>query len=248
MAYINSLIDFDASILNGQYGDNFEIVNKFGVNPDVDSAGFPEDVWNGGGTFTGFSNVTEEFQVFSDSVSDTGVLTITYLPTSTSTAYVTANITLNGTTAVNTGVTGYRMHTARYSSGTQTTFNVGQITVRHRTTTANVFCKMPVGSSQTYVCGYTIPYGYTGIINRIHGTISDSGTPQYASAAIWVRTQGGSPRLRRPFTLSTAYDYTDEIFGGIILSEMSDVIARITAVSANNLRITVSLDILLIKS
>jgi len=240
-------VDPEIAISRGLF-EGYSIVQKFGRNGDIDTASVPEDIWNGGGAYAGFpTGAPEEFQVFSSSASDTGVLTFTYLPTTTSTAYVTATVTLNGTTPVNTGVTGYRMHTAQYNNGAATTFNVGTITVRHRTTTANIFCVMPIGRSQTNVAAYTVPFGYTAYIKRLFCRVIGA-TTGTVDGAVWVRVAGMSPRLRRPFTAATADAFEETPYGGIAISAQSDIQVRISSASANNLDVIAGYDIILIKN
>ena len=223
-------------------------MNKFGRNPDIGTGTVPEDIWNGGGVYTGFpTGAPEEFEVFSSSASDTGVLTFTYLASSTSTAYATATVTLNGTTPVATGITGYRMHTARYSSGSATGFNVGTITLRHRTTTANVFCVMPIGRSQTYVSAYTVPAGSTAYVRRLF--LRATGTTTITvQGALWVRALGESPRLRRPIVATNTDDFEEEPYGGLAVSEGSDIVLRIVSSSNNNVDVSGGYDVLLIKN
>lgn len=222
----------------------YSIVNKFGRNTDVDAS--PEDLWNGGGTYTGFpTGSPENLVVVSDSASDTGTLTFTYLATSTSTAWQTATVTLNGTTPVNTGVSVYRVHTAQYATGAATTFNVGTITGYHQTTTANVFFVMPVGRSQTNVCAYTIPAGSTGYIKRIFGSIRGSGS-SVADLDLWVRTLGGSPRLRRPNQLVQGNRLNVDIYGGLVIPAGADVTLRATG--GTNLDIIGGFDLVVVKN
>jgi len=225
----------------------FSVVNKFGRNTDIDTGSVPEDIWNGGGTYTGFpSGSPEEFEIFSSNAGDTGSITFTYLASNTSESYQQATVTLNGTTPVNTGITGYRMHTARYDSGSATTFNLGTITIRHRVTTANVFCVMPIGTSQTYVSGYTIPYGSIGVITRLFCRIL-SNTVSQVEGALFVRTNGHGPRLRRPFTVSNTDAFEERPYGGLRIEANSDLMVRIVTATANNLDVIGGYDITIIK-
>lgn len=244
---IEKLIDFQTSVTQNVFDGKFSITNKFGRNPDTDTATVPEDVWNGGGVYTGFPTNPDELQVVSASASDTGVLTFAYLASSSSTAWQQASVTLNGTTPVNTGVPVWRMHTARYNSGSATEFNVGEITARHRNDNNVVFSKMPIGTSQTYVAAYTVPAGSTGVIKRIFAElIGQSGAN--AQCALWVRVNGNGPRLRRPFTVTVGNVYVDEIYGGVVLEAGANVVVRMTSVSANNMTLTAGFDLLLIRN
>lgn len=246
-ATISKTITEETLISQGLF-TGYSLVNKFGRNPDVDTGSVPEDVWNGGGTYTGFpTGSPEEFQVVSSSASDTGTLTFTYLASSTSTAYQTATVTLNGTTPVNTGITGYRCHTAQYSSGSSTNFNIGSITLRHAVTTANIFFVMPIGRSQTNVSGYTVPSGSSGYIRRLFCRVIGSTNGQ-VDGSIWVRSSGGSPRLRRPFSAATADSFEELPYGGIVVSAGSDIIIRISSASVNNLDVIAGYDLILVKA
>lgn len=240
-------IDPEIAMSRGLF-EGYSIIQKFGRNGDIDTGSVPEDIWNGGGAYAGFpTGSPEEFQVFSSSASDTGVLTFTYLASTTSTSWQTATVTLNGTTPVDTGVTGYRMHTCQYNTGASTTFNVGTITVRHKVTTANIFCVMPIGRSQTNVAAYTIPFGYTGYIRRLFCRVIGS-TSGIVDGALWIRGSGMSPRLRRPFTSATADAFEELPYGGIAISSQSDIMVRISSASANNLDVIAGYDLILIKN
>lgn len=225
----------------------YSVINKFGRNPDIDTGSVPEDIWNGGGVYTGFpTGAAEEFQVISSDAGDTGTLVITYLPTLDSTAFLSATIQLNGTTPVNTGVTGVRMHTARYSSGTSTGFNLGTITVRHITTTANVFCVMPIGRSQSNVAAYTVPAGHSARVVRFFCRVLGA-TSSTVEGALWIRARGESPRLRRPFTAAQQDSFEEEPYAGLQLNAGDDVVVRISSTATNNTDVIAGYDLILIR-
>lgn len=236
----------DTEVAAGHYPDK-TIINKFGKDFDVDSGSVPEDVWNGSTIYTGFpTGAPETLQAFSSSALDTGTLTISYLPSFTSTDWLTASVTLQGTTPVSFGVSGVRVHFAQYHSGTDTGFNAGEITVRHTTTTANVFCLIPIGTSQTNVTAYTIPAGHVGIIKRVFARLRGATTGQ-VDCALWVRDFGDSPRLRRPFNVSTNDGFDETIYGGLVVHGGADIVVRITSASANNLSVIAGYDLIQMK-
>jgi hypothetical protein len=223
-----------------------DIVSKFGKNSDVDTGSVPEDIWGNGGTYTGFpTGSPETLECFSSSASDTGVLTISGLKTSSSTAIESESVTLNGTTPVTTVNTWYRAHTARYSSGSETGLNVGLITIRHSTTTANVFLLIDIGTSQSYSTGFTVPAGKTGYITQVLGSLQGS-TSGVVDLALWVRTFGSSPRIRRPFTISQNAPIVYNIAASIICTEKSDIVIRATSASTQNLSVLAGYDIYLV--
>lgn len=205
---------------------NASIVAKSGLNPNVTSGSAPEDMWNGSAVYSGFpTSAPEVVQFFSSSASDTGVLTYQYLATSTSTQWQQATVTLNGTTPVS-GVSVYRIHTARYSSGSATGFNVGTITGRHSVTTANVFFAMPIGRSQTYVACYTVPFGSTAYLMDLFASVAGTGSVAY-ELALWIRPLNGSPRIRRNFTASNSFEYFFNEDGSVELLGGTDIALRI---------------------
>lgn len=246
-AQVVRTIDTELDIGTGRF-DGFSVVNKSGRNPDLDTSGLPEDIWDNGGVYTGFpTGAPEEIQVFSDDAADTGSLTFSYLASNASTSWQTATVTLNGTTPVNTGITAYRVHTAQYNNGSSTTFNAGNITIRHRTTTANVFAIMPAGRSQTYVAAYTIPVGYIGIIVRSFVYVYNNTSSAVVDGGFYIRELNKSPRIRRNFTAGVGSSFEERVYGGIRLDEMTDIIPRVFVCSANNTEVLAGYDLLLVK-
>lgn len=232
-------------IAEGYYNGR-SIVAKFGRNGDVDTATVPEDVCGNGGTYTGFpTGAAEEFQVVSTNAGDTGVLTFTYLASFTATEWQTANVTLNGTTPVNTGITGVRCHTMRYDSGSDTAFNLGDITLRHAVTTANVFATIPIGKSQSNNAAYTVPFGSRGFIKRLF-VRENSNQDGFVEGALWLREFGASPRLRRPFACAAQSPFEEMIYGGIELHALTDIHVRVLSASVNNMAVVAGYDIIVV--
>lgn len=239
------ILDFETSISKGVI-NGYEITNKFGRNPDTDTATVPEDVWNGSGVYTGFpTGNPEELEILLSSASDIGGTVIfQYLASDSSAIWQTGTIV---TTALSTmtGITAYRMHSARFESNSDTAFNVGTVTIRHRTTTGNVFCVMPIGTSQTYVAAYTIPFNTIGIIKRTFAYVYVNTTGS-VQGALWVRENNKGPRLRRPFSCSNTDHFEETPYGGLQLPGMTDISVRLTNVSTNNLSVIAGFDILII--
>ena len=246
MTYISNK-DFIIEVVKGNVAGH-SLVPKLGQNPDVDTASIPEDIWNLGGTYTGFpTGSPETVDCVSTSASDTGVLTITGLQTSASTEYTSEDITLTGTTPVTSSNSYYRIHTARYSSGTSTGLNVGTISVYHTTTTANVFLNIVIGKSQSNMAGYTVPSGSTAYIINEFTLIKDGGTAVDAEIAFWIRPLSGSPRLRRPLSITSVVATNGIVRAPITVGGGSDIMPRVTATSNNNLTIEVGYDLLIVE-
>jgi hypothetical protein len=230
--------------------EGYSLVLKSGRNNDVDTGSIPEDVWNGGNIYTGFPLTSDLLQIVSSSNSDTGVVTFLYLESETSTSYSQASVTITGTTPVNTNITAYRVHSAWYTpplASRASGSNAGTITIRHTNTPANVFIAMPIATNQSYMAGYTIPFGSTGLLLKDKWIVS-GGASVFADVAFWIRLKNQGFRLRRNNTAVFGAPSTEELSGGLLLPEGTDIIPRVSTASANNIVVVCAYDILLISN
>lgn len=235
---------FALSVAQGNVSGSSWVL-KSGRNPDIDTATVPEDIWNGGGAYAGFPlTAPETVQAFSSSASDTGVLTITYLPSATATAYVQGSVTLTGTTPVDFPFTAYRVHSAFYTDGVSG--NIGEITVRWKVTTSVVFLKLPIGTNQSYMAGYTVPFAATGYIYDVFCSIQGSATAS-VDGALWIRLSGAQYRLRRNFNAASGFAYRESLDGRLVLPALTDIQMRITNCSANNTPVVGGYTILIVR-
>ena len=221
---------------------NRYINTKFGRNAGIGTATTPEDIWQGGDVYTGqpTSGSPETVEVFSsdgaDAPAGTGALTIRFsgLKTTTSTAYETEDVTLNGVTAVPTTTTWWRINRAYVLTAGTGGANAGDITIRHTTTTANVFAVMPAGFNQTQIAAWTVPYNNTAIIKRVRTSISRaSGAAGSANITIRVRKPGEVFQAKQNLEVTTSSPASISFFGGMVLSSMSDIKIRVESVSDN---------------
>ncbi len=245
----------EVAIASGLF-TGYDIVNKFGTNGDIDTATVPEDIWEGGGTYTGFPDSTvEAVEVLSSSADDdsagTGARTIRITGLDSNYDIVSETITLDGTTPVDSVNTYRRVHTATVLTAGSGGVNAGTITVRHTTTTANVFLSMQAGRNQTNCSGYTVPAGYTAYLRQLHCAIrgtAQANTPGAVEGNIWTRPFGGVFRSRRPFAASSNAPLNDVIYGGLVFTEKSDIIIRITASSGDNASVSGGYDLILVRN
>lgn len=251
-------IDSQIDIAAGKY-TGYSIVNKAGYNPDVDIATVPEDIWEAGGTYTGFPLTSgETITVVSTSANDTsagtGARTMRITGLDANYDIQTEDFTLNGTTPVTGVKTFVRVHTATVltSGSSNTAFNIGTISVYHTTTTANVFLSMRVGANQTNCSAYTVPAGYNAYVRQISCKVGASSTATTSAVdyAIWTQSalKTNSPRLRRPNTTYWADGAPDDIYGGLIFTEKTDLVLRVTTCVVNNTPVVGVYDILLVKN
>lgn len=217
----------------------YSMDTKFGRNTNVSSTG--EDVWNGGGTYTGqpASGNAETIEVFSSDAADaaagTGARTVRLYGLDANYAEQTADVTLNGVTpVVTTGVTWRRMNRMKVLTAGSGGANAGTITARHTTTTANVFAVMPIGNNQTANCAWTVPAGYNALIKRVYAAGARANGAVIADMSLRIRDFGGVYRANRLFTVGNGVEVNISYFGGILLEEKTDVKMRVESASANS--------------
>lgn len=261
-ASIVRTIDPEIDMASGRF-QGFSIVNKFGTNSDVDMASVPEDIWENGGVYTGFPATGEPLRAVSTSTDDdvggTGAEVITAQAMTEDWEWVEITFTLNGTAAVApdapyASTNFIRCHTAtvtQSANGANTGVNAGTITVYQSVTTANIFLSMRAGRNQTNCSAYTIPAGYTGYMRFVHCSIRGTAQltqSQAVEGRIWTRSFGNPFRSRRPFISTSNYRLEDNIYGGLVFTEKSDVVLRITTSSADNVSVSGGYDMILAKN
>lgn len=233
----------------------FSLVHKFGRNPDIDTATVPEDLWEAGGTYTGFpTNTPELVECLSDNAADTlggaGAEKVTiYGLDGTNKLVASETISLSGVTPVDSASTFYRVNrivVTQSNNGANDAYNVGTITCRQTTTTANVFGTVTPGHNQSEIGAYTVPADKTGCIRGGDVAISRANTATLVGG-LWGRVTGTTPQtLNYIFTASNSEAYTRQPYGGICLPALTDFTIQITSVSANNTEVSTNLDIVLI--
>ena len=217
-----------------------------GENTDVDTATVPETIWEVGGTYTGFpTGSPETVDIVSTSASDTGTVIIYGLKTSDDTDFSFEAITATGTTTATSVNSWYRVIRAWYVSGSSTAANVGDITVNHTTTTANVFGKILAGVGETSAAVYTVPSGKIGLLKRKSIELGKDKTG-YITGCIWYRAFGSAPRCIEPFSASDSVSHKREYYGGRYLQPKSDFELRIDTCSVNDVTVIGAFDIILI--
>lgn len=219
-----------------------EVETKFGRNSDVDT-GTAEDIWDGGGDYTGQpeSYTPETVEVFSASANDTSegtgarTIRITGLKTSSSTKYETEDLTMNGVSAVTSTNSWWRVNRAQVLTAGSGGENAGNITIRPTTSTSNVFAVLPAGFNQTTIAAYTVPAECTAVIRRIRAAIvRANGSAGSATISLRSRPTGGVYNALRVFEVQTGpgTGYTE--VGGTVLTAGTDIKFRVDTVSDNN--------------
>lgn len=227
---------------------------KFGRNPDID-IGQTEDIWAGGGTYTGHpTGAAETLEILSDSANDTaagtGARTIVIPGGLDDTGALIADVTvtLNGTTPVVIPTQLWtRANRAYVATAGSNETNVGTITGRHTTTTANVFFAIEPDLGQTTVAAYTVPLGKTAWIKRLRVSCSRSnGSAGSATYQLMARELGGAWRVRRDEQITTQQDAQFQILGGLRLPARTDIKVRATDISDGNTAVAAAFEYILI--
>lgn len=250
----NALVTGDFELEVG-FGDalGYKKIGKFGRLNEIGTASGNVDIWSNGGEYTGQPvSGAETLEIFSSDVDDTsvgtGARTIALSGLDASWNEQIDTITLNGTTPVVTTTTWRRMNRAYVVTAGTSGVSEGDITIRHSTTTANVFAVMPAFNSQTNIAAYTIPAGKTGILSSVYVSMSrDNGGAGSADVLIRIREEGGAWRSAGgDYTATNAFPVSppSKEFD-LVLPEKTDIKITNTDVSANSTAITAKLVIIL---
>jgi len=216
---------------------------QFGRNPDIDIATTPEDVWEGGGFYTGQPSQTasaETIDIISSSSSDinsgTGARTIRLYGLDENWEEQEEDVILSGTTSSVTTGLWHRMNNMSVLTAGSGGQNAGTITARHTTTTANVFSVMSPTINQSSIAAYTVPLNKTMFV--LQGYIAIGRANGADGSADWtfrVRPSGGVFNSNRYSTVTTAFS-TLEVPRTTIgpVGEKTDIKVCIEGVSDNN--------------
>ncbi len=241
-------------VLYGIHPD-ISYVSVFGYNGDVDATSDPEDIWNGGGLYTGFPEETETLTVVSSSTADTaagtGARQIRIFGRDANYNSLLETVTMNGTSTVTTTNAFHRVTFAqvRLSGSGQT--NAGAITIRHSSTTANIFAVMPAAESRTKLSNYTVPANSRAIFSVYRGSMSNN-TGSAARALLTIVTKEPGTNTfeeKRAIWLKTAAGVSEvDLKGGVLLPAGTDIVARIkSGASADNQSVSASYELFVVR-
>ena len=214
---------------------------KYGKNIDIGTLSDPEDVWHGGGLYIGFpTGAAETLEIFSSDAADssggTGARTVSIqqLQDSTGLPMPDITLTLNGVTPVSLGAQTYRRCTRVkvLTAGTGGA-NAGALTLRHTTTTTNIFAVMPVLSNQTAICAYSVPLGFTLYVDYVQMLLSRaSGAAGSANVSLRARPLGEvfQTKISPTITNSSGFSHTEHYFE---FAALTDIVVRVDSVSDN---------------
>jgi len=232
-------------------------IDKFGkVGGLSASSNFPQDICQVSEVYAGFPATAEQMEVLSsdaaDTVAGTGARTVTVgnLRDIDGNAMPDVTVDMDGTTPVSLGTQEYyRSSRARVVTVGSGGANAGAITVRHKTTTANVFSVIPINANTTLLMAYTVPLGKTMYIRKGLVSVGRAGGA-LGSADITIRTR--SPVADSPFvalravmvTSSSAYTYPNA--GYFVVNERYDFKVSVEDVSDGDTTVSAEYDAYLV--
>ena len=200
--------DFYLEVAEQEY-NKYSYLHKFGRNNDIDVDGGFETIWNGGGDYTGFPTQSETLEIRSNDIDDTfggaGAWTveISGLLNSTFHEQPTVTINLNGTSWVTIDSNlYYRASRIKVTSaGSPDATNEGEITLRHTTTTSNIFAVLPIGYGQTMISATTVPANKKAFLNSWYASIGNK-IKGVSTIRLVMRDSGGVWQVKEEFSIS----------------------------------------------
>ena len=248
-AIVARVVSDEVSIADGKFVGH-SIVNKFGRNPDIDSGSVPEDIWLGGGLYTGFPTGSAETVVVSsnsvnDSAAGTGARTVEIFGLDADYFEQNETITLVGDSAAASTGEYIRVNRLIVRSAGASAHNSGNLEIRHSSTTANVFAEVSPTVNQTQIAAYTVPAGKTGYLRHVFVGIR-GGNAVTVDGSVLIRESGQVFRPVREFTAANTAPYDQTIYGGVPIPAKADIVIRVEASTANNVAVVAGFDILLV--
>ena len=235
----------------------FDFINKFGRNPDVDTASDPETIWDGGGVYTWIPTATV-LKISSDDVDDdaggAGALTVEIFGLDANYLLQNEIVTLDGQTAVNTSgiyIRIYRMIIRSAGANETATGNIyagtGNLTTG---VPANIYAKIAIGGNQTLMAIYTIPADKFGLLMGWYATINKSTTSSVADLQLLERPDGEVFQVKAHHAVvnvgSSHFFHKDVV--PMKLAAKTDIKIECITVSANDLDISAGFNLMLVNN
>lgn len=232
-------------------GSTPDMVDKFGRNGEINTGSAPEDVWEGGGLYTGqpdHAAAAQPLAVASDDPADidagVGARTVRLYGLDENWAQQSEDVTLNGTAPVVTDGSWRRMFRVEVLTAGTSGGNVGTVTVSY-VKTGVVFAVVAPGKNQTQVAAYTVPAGFSGeVINFSAQMARASGADGSAEITVRRRREGGVYNTIRNYELTQA-STTPPRGNPIPLDPLDDLLVRVESVSDSGTIVTAEFDVIL---
>jgi len=234
----NKTEPFDLQVARGQvYGHS--VLNIYGYQASVGTSFVP--VWEGNSSYTFPSSAIQMHLVSSVNTGADATSLITISGLDANYNQISENIKLNGTTAVTTVKSYFRINSMTVASGAPT----GNITLKD-TSDTTLYAEIAAGNGRTLMGIYTVPAGYTFYLSRIDINTSLNANP--AGFATYQNYQTNSAGVSTvtivaPFTNNY---HTQRVMPRLV-SEKTDIQLQ-AKVSTGTAALTVSQEGYLIKN
>ena len=174
---VRVLSDVALDEANSKQSDR-SVVQKFGLNPDV-GAGTTEDIWYGGGIYTGFLQSSAAVRIraggnVNDDTAGTGARSIRIEGLDENWNSATEDLVTAGASASSATTTTFIRVFRAYvmNSGTYNSNNAGDIVIE--TTAGTVVAAIEAADGQTQICVYSVPAGKKAFIRRLGVSVESS--------------------------------------------------------------------------
>lgn len=211
-----------------------------GVNPDIDTGTFPEDIIPQGG-FYPWQTSAKTIKMISDSADDTsagiGFRTALIIGLNSSRAEQQEVLSSNGATGT-TSVNQYlRLNTVLVMSAGTNGTNIGTVDFVDNAAPTTILHRMLPGRGIGQSSHFTVPAGYTYMIDSLFFCINRPTAATDASFATYFGSQNGFYRLPLELSISGT-PYRHDVSPPIPATEGTDITIRSTFVNQNNSNLT----------
>ena len=226
-------------------------INKYGINPVIDAATAPEDVWYQGGIWTA-PLTAKKHNIASSDVNDTsagtGARTVFMRGLDANYDVISETVTLNGTSNVATAneyiMIDYMYVATAGSSGTA----AGTITATAQTY-GTITHTIPLGYNQGQFAIYQIPAGHKGYVTKITASMYQKTANNGAVMHLMTKTFGGVWLIRREIHLLNIGNnlFSSELIPPLQLPEKTIIKLNCFSVDANSTSVAGGFDIVLVQ-
>ena len=183
---------------NGKQADR-TVVQKFGANPNV-AAGTLEDIWYGGGMYTGFLTAASAIRIqaggnTNDTAAGTGARSVMIIGLDENWNEASEEVATNGTSASSATTTTFiRVYRAYIADvGTYGGANIADVVIE--TTGGTIVGAIEAVKGQTQLAIYAIPAGKKAFVRRISATVGGS-----KAAYVYFYQRQNADVVSAPFT------------------------------------------------
>lgn len=226
------------------------IINKFGINTDIDTNTDPETIWSAGGIYS-FPSSADTLKISSNDNNDngtgtTGALEITVEGLDSNYNIISENFTLNGQTAVTSNKEFIRVYRAFVTSAGSSEYNEGVITINNSDDSIKL-AEIPAEYGQTQMAIYTVPSNHRAFITNFSGAIVRTFFSAQTSLGLYFR-ENGVKKLKQEISLdsSSTSSYNKTYSLPLIVEEKTDIFVNSISVSTNNVGVFSNFGIVLV--